>query len=370
MYKKVNRNKQFNFQINRVLTYHETACDEEKVCKKLKEVKDIEEWYDAWTELAVDAIKDNNQLHAAYYYRMAEFFLINNDSRKHDVSRRCIDCFVKGFMQNKIHYEKSSIPFENGYMKSFRFKCENPKEIIVVCGGYDSFIEEFVIQIYELNQKGYEIILFEGPGQGECVYQEMYYRYDFDKATSTVLDFYKIEECVFLGISWGGYFAIRSAAFEKRIKKVVAYDVLLDGYEVMTHFLPWFLRIKVNMYMKKEKRNELENLCQILSKKSIFAKWMFSQGKIITGTTNVYDMYKNIEKHVVKGIDQYVTQDVMILAGQKDHYIPRNQFYNAKKMFQNAKSLRLRMFTKKEGGEQHCQIGNHELAMKEIIDWL
>ena len=28
------------------------------------------------------------------------------------------------------------------------------------------------------------------------------------------------------------------------------------------------------------------------------------------------------------------------------------------------------MFTESEGGEQHCQIGNHLIAINYIIDWL
>ena len=50
-YKKVNRIKQFNFQINRVLTYGKEACDEELVIKNLSDVHTLEEWYEAWTKL-------------------------------------------------------------------------------------------------------------------------------------------------------------------------------------------------------------------------------------------------------------------------------------------------------------------------------
>ena len=41
-YRKVNRIKQFNFQINRVMTYGEEACDEELVIKYLSDVRTIE----------------------------------------------------------------------------------------------------------------------------------------------------------------------------------------------------------------------------------------------------------------------------------------------------------------------------------------
>ena len=51
-YRKVNRIKQFNFQINRVLTYGKEACDEELVIRYLSDVRTLEEWYGAWTELS------------------------------------------------------------------------------------------------------------------------------------------------------------------------------------------------------------------------------------------------------------------------------------------------------------------------------
>ena len=62
-YRKVNRIKQFNFQINRVLTYGEEACDEELVIKYLSDVRTIEEWYEAWTKLSAIAIDNNKVMH-------------------------------------------------------------------------------------------------------------------------------------------------------------------------------------------------------------------------------------------------------------------------------------------------------------------
>ena len=46
------------------------------------------------------------------------------------------------------------------------------KGTLLICGGYDSFIEEFVFQINSSVQKNYNVILFEGPGQGKCLLQQ------------------------------------------------------------------------------------------------------------------------------------------------------------------------------------------------------
>ena len=72
---------------------------------------------------------------------------------------------------------------------------ENSKETILVCGGYDSFIEEFVLQVNDFVKKGYSVILYEGPGQGECISQGIYFTDAFHKATSEVLDFFDLKSC-------------------------------------------------------------------------------------------------------------------------------------------------------------------------------
>lgn len=366
-YIKINSIKQFNFQINRVLTYGEAACDLDVIKRNLEHVTNIEEWYEAFINVATIS---EDYFHKAYAYRMAEFFLEYDDPRKQEVSKECLDYFQKGFQKNGIVFEQYMIPFETGTMKAFRFPCENPKDIMVVCGGYDSFIEEFVLQVYEFNKSGYEVILFEGPGQGECIKQQLVFRHDFDKATRVVLDFFSISSCVFIGISWGGYFAIRSAAFEKRIKKTIMYDAFYDGFEVMTNPLPVLLQHKIRKLIDENKVQDLETLCNRICEKSVMAKWMFHQGKYITGSGTYYEMYKKLGMHNVQSFHEKVTCDVLILGGEKDHYIPLKHYKKCIGLFPNAKSVKARLFTKKEGGEQHCQIGNHMLAINEIVKWL
>jgi hypothetical protein len=40
------------------------------------------------------------------------------------------------------------------------------------------------------------------------------------------------------------------------------------------------------------------------------------------------------------------------------------------KKVKNANSLEGKIFTVEEGGEQHCQVGNHNLATNYIIQWI
>lgn len=370
MYKTVNSIQQFDFQINRVLTYGNKACDEDQVISALASVKNIDEWYEAWISIAKEAINSNKHMHAAYYYRMAEFFLKHNDSRKELVFKNCLLEFNLGFIQNDITFERIKIPYENGYMKCFKMDAENSKETILVCGGYDSFIEEFVLQVNDFVKKGYSVILFEGPGQGECINQGIYFTDAFHKATSKVIDFFDLKICAFVGISWGGYFALESAANEPRINKVVAYDVLDDGLEVMTNVYPSPIKQIIRMLIKGQHEKAINFLCSRIGKKSVIADWMLAQGMYITGSSTPFEMYLKLNKHNLSGQLHNIMQDVLLLGGEKDHYVPGVQLERCKDGIRNARSLTIRMFLESEGGHQHCQIGNHTIATDYILKWI
>ncbi len=369
-YKKVNGIKQFNFQINRVLTYGKEACDEELVIKYLSDVRTLEEWYEAWTKLSAIAIDSNNYMHAAYYDRMAEFFLKQSDSRKPALYAKCIEEYHKAFEQSGIEYKAYEVPFEKGFLKCIRMTPENYKQTILVCGGYDSFIEEFVLQVRKFVQKGFDVILMEGPGQGDCVWQKIYFTESFEIPVVSVLDYFGVTSCTMVGISWGGYFALRSAAFEKRIKHVVAYDAMDDGLEVMTNIFPSLICRYVRRLVKTGNEMKLNSFLPKIAKKSLLADWMLAQGQFITGTDSYIAMYRSLSKHNLTGLYEKIDQDVLLLAGEKDHYIPRCQIERCKEKIINAKSVTSRLFTGKEGGEQHCQIGNHRLAVDTMLDWI
>ncbi|ORX85705.1 alpha/beta-hydrolase [Anaeromyces robustus] len=371
VYENINSIQQYNFQINRVLTYGELACDMEVVREKCKNIKTFDEWIEVWNSIGETSKQKNNYLKAAYAFRMAEFFMKSTDSKKEKIYKECIDCFYKAF-DNELHipYKKYSIPFENKVLNCIRMTPKSSKGILLVCGGYDSFIEEFVFQVYDLVQQGYDIILFEGPGQGECLLYKLYFRYNFEDATSAILNYFNIQKCAMIGISWGGYFAMRSAAFEKRIEAVIAYDVLDNGFEVMTNIFPSLICKIVRHAYTHKKITFLNNIVKFLMKKSVIADWAFSQGMYITGTSTPYEFYTNLSKHTLNDITDKITQDVLLLAGEKDHYVPIQQYYRLKENLSNAHSLTCKLFTVKEGGEQHCQIGNHHIAIDYIVCWL
>jgi hypothetical protein len=67
---------------------------------------------------------------------------------------------------------------------------------------------------------------------------------------------------------------------------------------------------------------------------------------------------------------ELVKQDVLILSGRKDHFIPNKMHRKQLDVLSNAKSVTGRVFSKEEHAQNHCQIGNVSLALKVMVDWI
>jgi len=65
-----------------------------------------------------------------------------------------------------------------------------------------------------------------------------------------------------------------------------------------------------------------------------------------------------------------VTQDVLLLCGEHDAFQPPVLTRAQARALTSARSVAVRTFTKAEHADQHCQMGNLELACKVVTDWL
>lgn len=360
--------KQLDFQINRIVTYGDQACNIDEIKEIVPNIVDLDSWYKAWCNLGEKAEIEERSLHAAYYYRLAEFFL-KESTQKELMYEKSIENFHKIIDADKdvkIKY----VPYKNTTMKVFVFQPSNPIGDLVVFGGYDSFIEEFYLAVKEFFVLGYNIYLFEGPGQGETLKKGLTFVPDWEKPTAAVLDYFGLNDVCVVGISWGGYFALRSAAFDKRITKVVAYDVLYDGFDCMTNPFPSTIKPIIKFLFKVKAKKIINSLIKSLMKKKLMIDWVVSHGQYITGTKSPYEFYVHLMQHTLKDKMEDIQCDILLLAGENDHYIPQNHYTTLMNGLINAKSLTGKMFTEAEGGAEHCQIGYHELATNYIVNWM
>src|SRR5699024_11999408 len=101
----------FNFQINRLLSYGEEACNKEEVYEAATKIHDVETWYTTWRDIAEIAEAEGRYVHSMYYYRMAEFMLTDADPKKNIMYQKMQAMFQQAFPTIK-RYE---VPFKNGF---------------------------------------------------------------------------------------------------------------------------------------------------------------------------------------------------------------------------------------------------------------
>jgi pimeloyl-ACP methyl ester carboxylesterase len=359
-----------NFQINRVLAHGDASCQERELWEIAPRIAafDFQAWYREWHVLAHRAESEGRWMHAAYYHRMSEFFLPDHVSEKESSYADFRRCFYRAVEGRAI--DRFEVPYEGGTLPAIRLKARDEKGVVVLHGGYDSFMEEFYLEQRKLPDAGYTVILFEGPGQGRALRDGLKMTHEWEKPVSAVLDYFHLEQVALIGVSLGGYLALRAAAFEPRITHVVAYDVVWDALACFARNVPAPVRDGFLQMIHSGQQEEINGMVNETRKRDDLMDWAVTHGMYITGAATPFDYLRVMSRFTTRDISPLVRQDVLLLAGENDHFVPLEFYYKQREALVNARSVRGRVFTAAEGGEQHCQVGNVELVNDEILGWL
>jgi hypothetical protein len=153
-----------NFQMNRFYNW----VGDESMLTEMKEaakgITDYSTFSKTFIDLGEKTLAQGSTLKGAYYLRLAEFFIQTGDPRKLPERRHFVDLVLEFFAVPAS--ANSHVPYESGWLSSYRFTPEKPRGTIVVFGGFDSYIEEWLPTAITLTNAGYDTIMFEGPGQG------------------------------------------------------------------------------------------------------------------------------------------------------------------------------------------------------------
>lgn len=110
--------------------------------------------------------------------------------------------------------------------------------------GFDAPIESTKYIAEEAVKRGYNCLLFEGPGQGLTIREKkLTFRPDWENVVSPVIDFVlerpdvDPDNIILMGLSMGGGFAVRAAAFEHRIRICVADPGYINIYDMLKDML-------------------------------------------------------------------------------------------------------------------------------------
>ncbi len=372
-YYEFSKDEGLNFQLNRF--YSSGFLGYEELCEIGKKVTSFEVWIKLFTELAEEAEAQGNVQKSSICYRAAQFYTLGNakDEKgqllKHVLYEKCMTAYDRlyGAVEG-LHYRR--ISYKEGYLPVFYMEQEGQtKGDIVIHGGYDSFVQEFMGVLLYLHKLGYSVYFFEGPGQGEVLHRcDIHMTHEWEHCVSAVLDDFGLEDVTLIGISLGGYLATRAAAFEPRVKRLVMYDLIYDFYGSLKT-KTGKTKGKLLDYLTEHPRSFLWKMAECKLNKIYFSKWLLQQGYAIYENVNTpYEYFNCIKKYNTIDISEKITQDTLVLAGTSDMY---TVFYQEQlDALTNAHSVTGRLFTEKESADHHCQIGNLQLVLDVIANWI
>jgi pimeloyl-ACP methyl ester carboxylesterase len=237
---------------------------------------------------------------------------------------------------------------------------------VVLHGGFDSLIEEFVAIWQRIADAGYDVVAFDGPGQGGARrLGGLVTEHDWEQPVGAVCDHFGIESAALVGISMGGYWAVRAAGREPRIDRVVAWPAVYDWM----YRVPWPLRGATRAMLRRRRfmrwsvrlRARLVPTLGLVVDQALYA--VDSDDPIA-----VVDWFRGMNADHLGSAR--VTQDVLLMCGEHDSFQPPQLTRAQAGALTNARSVTVRTFTAAEHADQHCQMGNLGLACDVVAAWL
>ena len=388
------KDPQFSFQCLRTLGYSSMGGADIGEClstaSQIKE-KNKESWYSEWfkrskqlettadrfladgyTESAKEAY-----FRASNYYRTAEFFLHSNpkDPRILDSWGKSRNCFKKAAELSRHPIKFVRIPFEGTTLPGYLCLVDNSEKkrpLLMIQSGFDGTAEELYFEFaYNAVKRGFNCLLFEGPGQGEMIRkQKMPFRPNWETVVTPVVDFalslpeVDPEKLVLIGFSFGGYLAPRAVAFEHRIKFCIANGGIYDFYEnAIKRSPPNMEKILSN----KEATKKFDKEIMETIKTNMDTAWFFANGMFTFGAKSPSKLLQVLKPYNMKGISEKITCHMLVVDSVSDRDLPGG----AKQLFDALKCPKeYLLFTEKEGAGEHCQMGAIMISNERILNWL
>ena len=357
-----------NFQMNRFYGW----ANEQRMLEELRAVAPRISSYSDWTremlELSDKALAAGRQLPAAYYARAAQFFLDLGDSQYQPALQRFLDNVQAG--NGVTADDHHLVPYQQTHLPAYRFTPAQPRGTIVVFGGYDSYIAEWLPAALAFRDAGLDTVIFDGPGQGTVLDAGTPMTPDWHRPVAAVLDYFGLSGVTLLGFSLGGCLGLRAAAREPRISRVVAWDVLTDFFEGVTTSLAAAGLGAIAASSGQIPAPAVNAAVQVTAKTDLMTQWVVRHGERVTGAATPAGVFGAWRDYHTRDVSPLVTQDVLLMAGTKDHGVPLHMLGDQVLTLTTARSVSARVFTQAEQAQNHCQIGNTGLALNVILEWL
>jgi 2,6-dihydroxypseudooxynicotine hydrolase len=209
-------------------------------------------WCAAWSQRAAihealgdQALADGWRLSAGEHYtragvcyHFAKFLFVHRPDEMRAAHVKAVACRTKALPLISPPGERVAIAYEGrelyGNLRKPAGVARPP--VLVMCMGLDSAKEETEAYEKSFLDRGIATLAFDGPGQGEGEY-EFAICPEYERPVKAVIDYVATRADLdasrigLWGVSMGGYYAPRAAAFEKRVRACIALSGPFDWHD-------------------------------------------------------------------------------------------------------------------------------------------
>ncbi|TAJ44065.1 alpha/beta hydrolase family protein [Methanofollis fontis] len=362
---------------------------------------DFESWYTEWNRTA-DAFRAAGDgslaaghrvsameayYRAATYYRTAEFFLHGNpaDPRIVETWSKSRDAFRDAIALDVVPYEIVAIPYENTTLPGYFYTVDDSgisRPLLIVQTGFDGCQEELHPYAMEGIRRGYNVLTFEGPGQGEVIrVQHIPFRADWENVIAPVVDYaagrpdVDEDRIALWGISLGGYLAPRGAAYEPRITALVAdggtYDVgqnLLQNLQEGGGAPANLTEDDLQEWLQTDPAEFNDAILGAMAHDT-GTRWLNENGMFVFSAASPAEFWAKWMEFSLAGIAEEIRCPTLVCAGAADHFDPDG--VQAQALYDHLTCERdLMVFSDDYGAGSHCQLGAFAQSFAAKFDWL
>lgn len=314
-------------------------------------------------------------LRAATYFRSAMVFFYRPplDPRFVDAFRRQRDAFRQAAALFSPAGETITIPYEGTTLPGYFFTPDSspsPRPTLILTDGYDGTVEElYVTGGAAALQRGYNCLLYDGPGQGGAlIEQQLYFRPDWENVVRPVVDYALSRSEVdpsrisLMGRSFGGYLAPRAATAEHRLAALIGDAVQYAPAQGRKNLLPLAYRDQIDTGDPAE----LNGVLEAAMRENAMTDFAMNRGMLTHGVPTPIDYLRASALYTLEGIAGQITCPTLICEGEGDV-----RGGNARPLYDALTAPKeYILFTDSEGAGAHDEAGAASLFSQRVFDWL
>ena len=380
MFTEYTGNRQFDLQINRYLgPILDRPGMDRLTTSTLSRIRSTSQLTQFAQRMAARFDAEGDAAAAWRLYFLAAFYLPEHDQRK----RHFIDAASRNFDAAHTHLamRRHTVPCKDGLLTAIHWQADpddharfpDAPSTLVMMNGYDGYAEEIMGFAEYFPCRPFDIIAFDGPGQGHTALAGMPLEPQWERPTEAVLDYFGVDSAAALGVSFGGNLVMRAAAYCPRISHVIAFDMMYQLLDGLTMPLPRPLRPIADAVVANPRPAWLiDAALGVAPRFSADLAWKLQQARHLTGLSKPSEVLRAFGDYTMAPLEGAIRQPCLVLAGDADQYVPFERLGDVRRALANAAELDVRAFHEAEDPDmaQHCQIGDLDRAFAIMGEWL